>query len=112
MPRSLALPLVVDVPARRRLGIFTSADLTATGIGKAEIAAAVRAGTWVRLRPGVFVTAADLAEVVATDRRPGLDALAVMASLGRTSAAFSGATAAWKSGDCPARGRALWTACS
>ena len=95
MPRPLALPLALDVPVRRRLGIFTSADLTASGIGKAEIAGAVRAGTWVRLRPGVFVTAADLAEVTRTDRRPGLDALAVMAALDRTSAAFSGTTAAW-----------------
>jgi hypothetical protein len=91
----LALPLAVDVPVRRRLGLFTSADLTASGIGKVEIATAVRAGTWVRLRPGVFVTASDLAEVTRTNRRPGLDALAVMASLDRTSATFSGGTAAW-----------------
>ena len=95
MPAPLVLPLAVDVPVRRRLGLFTSADLTEAGIGKVEIATAVRAGAWVRLRPGVFVTAADLAEVTRTDRRPGLDALAVMASLDRASCAFSGATAAW-----------------
>jgi hypothetical protein len=95
VPAPLALPLAVDVPVRRRLGLFTSTDLTASGIGKVEIAAAVRAGTWVRLRPGVFVTAADLAEVTRTNRRPGLDALAVTAGLDRPSAVFSGATAAW-----------------
>ncbi|NYJ07174.1 type IV toxin-antitoxin system AbiEi family antitoxin domain-containing protein [Petropleomorpha daqingensis] len=95
MPAPLFLPLAIDLPVRRRLGVFTAADLTASGIGKVETAAAVRAGTWVRLRPGVFVTAADLAEVTRTSRRPGLDALAVMASLDRPSAVFSGATAAW-----------------
>jgi hypothetical protein len=64
-------------------------------VHESEIRTAVRAGTWVRLRTGVFVTAADLAEVERTGRRPGLDALAVMASLGRSSAVLSGATAAW-----------------
>ncbi len=88
-------PLAVREPARRRLGIFTSADLLARGVSQREVATAVRAGAWVRLRPGVFVSAVDLAEVERTGRRPGLDALAVAASTGRASAVFSGATAAW-----------------
>jgi hypothetical protein len=80
---------------RRRLGIFTTADLTAHGVGESEIRSAVRAGSWVRLRTGVFVTAGDLAEIERTARRPGLDALAVVMSLDRRSAVLSGSTAAW-----------------
>ena len=93
--RSPAVPLAVDEPVRRRLGVFTTADLSAAGVSKTEIASAVRRGSWVRLRPGVLVTAADLAEVERTGRRPGLDALAVSTALGRPSAVLSGATAAW-----------------
>jgi hypothetical protein len=88
-------PLAVAEPARRRLGIFTTADLTARGVSQAEVRTAVRAGDWVRLRTGVFVSATDLAEVERTGRRPGLDALAVTTSLARPSAVLSGATAAW-----------------
>ncbi|WP_166509626.1 type IV toxin-antitoxin system AbiEi family antitoxin domain-containing protein [Blastococcus sp. TF02-8] len=89
------VPLAVAEPARRRLGIFTSADLAARGVGEREIRTAVRTGTWVRLRRGVFVTASDLADVERTGRRPGLDALAVTTGLDRPTAVLSGATAAW-----------------
>ena len=89
------MPLAVAEPARRRLGIFTTGDLAARGVSEREVRTAVRAGAWIRLRTGVFVSAADLAEVERTDRRPGLEALAVTTSLGRDSAALSGATAAW-----------------
>src|SRR5689334_22356531 len=89
------LPLAVAGPARRRLGIFTSSDLAAQGITEREIRTAVRSGAWVRLRTGVFVRAEDLAEIERTDRRLGLDALAVMTSLARPSAVLSGSTAAW-----------------
>jgi hypothetical protein len=104
VPVPLRLPIAVDEPARSRLGIFTTTDLLARGIGESEIRTAVRAGTWVRLRTGVFVTARDLAEVEATGRRPGLDALAVTISLGRPSAVLSGITAAWVWGLPPAPG--------
>ena len=90
-----AVPLAVAEPARRRLGIFTSADLAARGVSEREVRTAVRSGTWVRLRTGIFVTAVDLAEIERTGRRPGLDALAVTTSLDRPSAVMSGATAAW-----------------
>jgi hypothetical protein len=90
-----AVPLAVAEPARRRLGIFTTADLAERGVSKEEVRTATRTGTWVRLRTGVFVSATDLAEVERTGRRPGLEALAVMTSLGRSSAVLSGATAAW-----------------
>lgn len=89
------LPLAVAEPARRRLGIFTTADLAMRGVSEREVRTAVRSGAWVRLRTGVFVTATDLAEVERTGRRPGLDALAVTAGLARPSAVLSGATAAW-----------------
>ncbi|MGY1844426.1 type IV toxin-antitoxin system AbiEi family antitoxin domain-containing protein [Modestobacter sp. SYSU DS0875] len=95
MTTPLPVPLTVDEPVRRRLGIFTTAELDASGVSESEVRSAVRRGTWVRLRTGVFTTAIDLAEVERTGRRPGLDALAVTTSLGRPSAAFSGATAAW-----------------
>ncbi|TQN43831.1 putative AbiEi antitoxin of type IV toxin-antitoxin system [Blastococcus colisei] len=90
-----AVPLAVAEPARRRLGIFTTADLAERGVSKEEVRTATRAGTWVRLRTGVFVSAADLAEVERSGRRPGLEALAVTTSLGRPSAVLSGVTAAW-----------------
>ena len=91
----LTAPIAVDEPVRRRLGIFTTADLADHGVGESEIRTAVRTGRWVRLRTGVFVSAADLAEVVRAGRRPGLEALAVTTSLRRPSAVLSGATAAW-----------------
>ncbi len=95
MTTRLVAPLAVAEPARRRLGIFTTADLAERGVSEREIRTAVRAGTWVRLRTGVFVSATDLAEVERTARRPGLDALAVTTSLGRSSAVLSSTTAAW-----------------
>ncbi|MGY1750107.1 type IV toxin-antitoxin system AbiEi family antitoxin domain-containing protein [Modestobacter sp. SYSU DS0511] len=91
----LPVPLAVAEPGRRRLGLFTTAEVAAAGIGEREVRTAVRSGTWVRLRTGVFVTARDLAEVERTGRRPGLDALAVTAGLARPSAVLGGATAAW-----------------
>ncbi len=95
MTARLSVPLAVAEPARRRLGIFTTADLAAQGVSEKEVRTAVRSGAWVRLRTGVFVRAGDLAEVERTRRRTGLDALAVTASLARPSAVLSGATAAW-----------------
>jgi hypothetical protein len=91
----LPVPIAVDEPGRRRLGIFTTADLAAHGVREREVRTAVRSGAWVRLRTGVFVSAADLAEVERTGRRPGLEALGVVTSLSRPSAVLSGATAAW-----------------
>ena len=95
MSADLVAPLAVAEPARRRLGIFTTADLAAQGVSEREVRTAVRSGAWVRLRTGVFVRADDLAEIDRTGRRPGLDALAVTASMGRPSAVLSGTTAAW-----------------
>jgi hypothetical protein len=91
----LAVPLAVAEPARRRLGIFTTEDLTLRGVTEREVRTAIRTGAWVRLRPGVFVSADDMAEVQRSGRRPGLDALAVTTVLERPSAVLSGPTAAW-----------------
>ncbi|MEI4272869.1 type IV toxin-antitoxin system AbiEi family antitoxin domain-containing protein [Klenkia sp. LSe6-5] len=90
-----ALPLAADARARSRLGILTTADLHAAGVTETEVRTEVRAGRWVRLRTGVFVARADLAEVEATGRRHGLDALAVLASLDRPTTALAGESAAW-----------------
>ncbi|CCG02545.1 type IV toxin-antitoxin system AbiEi family antitoxin domain-containing protein [Blastococcus saxobsidens] len=95
MSTPLAVPLTVAEPARRRLGIFTTADLTERGVSNEEVRTATRTGEWVRLRTGVFIGRTDLAEVERTGRRPGLDALAVTTGLGRSSAVLSGTTAAW-----------------
>ncbi|WP_236829529.1 type IV toxin-antitoxin system AbiEi family antitoxin domain-containing protein [Blastococcus sp. KM273128] len=95
MTTHLPVPLAVDHPARRRLGLFTTSDLAARGVTEREVRTAVRTGAWVRLRTGVFVSAADLAEVEGSDRRPGLDALAVAAGLDRPCAVLSRDTAAW-----------------
>ncbi|MCF6507570.1 hypothetical protein E9549_09145 [Blastococcus sp. MG754426] len=95
MLRTAAAPISVTEPGRRRLGLLPTAELTAAGVTKAEIAAAVRSGTWTRVRPGILISSADLAEVERTGRRPGLDALAVTTHLARPSAVLSGATAAW-----------------
>jgi hypothetical protein len=59
-----------------------------------EVRTATRIGGWVRVRPGVFVSAGDLAEVERTRRRPGLDALAVTTVLDRPSAVRTGGAAA------------------
>lgn len=95
MTTPVHLPLAVDEPARRRLGLFTTADLAARGVTEREVRTAIRTGAWVRLRTGVFVSATDLAEVERSDRRPGLEALAVMAGLTRPSAVLSRDSAAW-----------------
>lgn len=95
MRASSSLPLAVDAPARHRLGIFTTTELRNQGVTVAEVRSAVRTGAWIRLRSGVFVTREDLAEVDRTQRRPGLDALAVTTALARPGAALSHDTAGW-----------------
>jgi hypothetical protein len=64
---TLPLPAPLRVAAQARSGLFGTADPTAAGVTEREIRSAVRSGTWVRLRPGLFVTAADLAETKRPD---------------------------------------------
>jgi putative AbiEi antitoxin of type IV toxin-antitoxin system len=91
----LPLPGRVRVAAASWSGLFVTADLQAAGVTEREVRSAVRSGAWVRLRPGIFVTAADLATTEAGGRRRALDALAVSRSLSRPSAVLSHGTAAW-----------------
>jgi hypothetical protein len=91
----LPLPGPVRVAASARLGLFDSVGLKAAGVTEREVRSAVRSGAWVRLRPGLFVTAAHLAETEAAGRRRELDVLAVTTALARPSAALSHGTAAW-----------------
>src|SRR3712207_8118279 len=56
-----------------------------------------RAGSWVRLRRGVLVTAADLAASDRTGRRFDVDCLAVLAGLTRPTALVSHDSAARRS---------------
>ncbi len=95
MTALLPKPLAVDTPARRRLGLFTTADLQAAGMTAKEVRTAVGSGAWTRLRRGVFVATDDLRQVTADGRRPALDALAVLASLDRPTTVLGGETAAW-----------------
>ena len=88
------LPGPVRVAASSRSGLFDSAQLSAAGVTEREVRSAVRSGEWVRLRPGLFVTAADLDRIEAAGRRHHLDALAVTTTLARAGAALSHGTAA------------------
>jgi hypothetical protein len=91
---ALLLPGPVHALASTWSGLFDTAELTAAGVTEREVRSAVRAGAWVRLRPGLFITGVDLAEVEARGRRHHLDALAVTRALGRPSAVLSHGTAA------------------
>ena len=95
MTTPLAVPWTARAPSVVRLGLFTTEDLAAAGVSEREVRTAVRRRTWVRLRTGCFVTAAHLEEVSSSGRVRGLDALAVLTSLGRDSCVLSHDTAAW-----------------
>ena len=88
------LPGPVQIAATSRLGIFSTADLAGAGVTEREVRTAVRSGAWVRLRPGLFVTAADLAATEAAGRRLDPDALVVTTALARPTAVLSHGTAA------------------
>ncbi|WP_411969450.1 type IV toxin-antitoxin system AbiEi family antitoxin domain-containing protein [Geodermatophilus sp. YIM 151500] len=78
--------------AERQAGLFTSADARRAGHGHDEIRALCSAGTWVRLRRGVFTTA----ELAATPagRSHATACLAVQLSLDRPTAVISHGSAA------------------
>jgi Transcriptional regulator, AbiEi antitoxin len=80
--------------ADRQYGLFTAADARRAGYGHPEIRRLQSSGRWVRLRRGVYASAADLEAV---ERRGGshrVDCLAVLLGLGRPSAAVSHTSAA------------------
>ncbi|MGY1660714.1 type IV toxin-antitoxin system AbiEi family antitoxin domain-containing protein [Geodermatophilus sp. SYSU D00705] len=80
--------------ADAQLGLFTSTDALRAGYGHQEIQRRCRAGSWRRLRRGVYATAADLAAAEERGRRHRLDCLAVLLTLGRPATAISSVSAA------------------
>ena len=80
--------------AERRFGLFTTAEAIATGYGPSEIRNLCATGRWVRVRRGVLISASDLAAGEQQGRRHDLDCLAVLMSLGRTTAFVSHSSAA------------------
>lgn len=80
--------------ADRQLGIFTAADARRAGYEHPEIRTLIASGKWRRLRHGVYVTAADLAAAEAAGRLHQVECLAVLLSLGRSTAAISSVSAA------------------
>jgi hypothetical protein len=85
---------VLRQSAERRLGVFTAGEARAAGYHAAEIRHACSAGRWVRLRRGTYITAEDLATAASRGDRHIVDALAVLAVLGRPSALLSHSSAA------------------
>lgn len=88
------LPSALREAAAARHGLFTTEELQAVGITEREVRTAVRTGTWTRLRPGVFVTATDLAAARTARRGVHVAAAAVLTSLARPGAVLGHATAA------------------
>ncbi|SDC17952.1 Transcriptional regulator, AbiEi antitoxin, Type IV TA system [Geodermatophilus telluris] len=83
---------VLRAAADRQWGLFTAVDARRAGYGHDEIHALHGAGTWVRLRRGVYTTAERLD---ALGGRPhGLECLAVLLSLDRPDAVVSHGSAA------------------
>ncbi|GAA3157801.1 DUF559 domain-containing protein [Blastococcus jejuensis] len=78
----------------RRLGLFTAAEAHHAGYGRPEIRSLLRSGRWVRLRRGIYTTAANLARHEREGRRHQIDCLAVLIALDRPTAALSHRTAA------------------
>lgn len=80
--------------ADRQLGVITAADARRAGYQHPEIRRLRSTGTWVQLRRGVYITADELADAERRGRRHDVDCLAVLLSLGRTTAAISHGSAA------------------
>jgi hypothetical protein len=80
--------------AERQLGLFTAADARIAGYEHDEMRHLFSSGTWVRIRRGVYVTAARLASIEAGGQRHGVDCLAVLLELRRRTAVISHESAA------------------
>jgi len=80
--------------AERRFGLFTTAEAIAAGYGPSEIRGLCATGRWARLRRGVLISAADLAAVERQGSRHAVNCLAVLMSLGRSTAFVSHGSAA------------------
>jgi len=88
---------VLRALADRQYGVFTAVDARRAGYEHAEIRYLCSSGAWVRLRRGVYVTAADLAAAEASNGRHRVECAAVLRDLGRPRAAIShtSATRLW-----------------
>jgi predicted transcriptional regulator of viral defense system len=80
--------------AERQLGLFTAADARLAGYEHPEIRRLCSAGTWLRLRRGVYVTAQTLATIEQEGRRHQVECLAVLLELSRGTAVISHESAA------------------
>lgn len=56
------MPPALQASARRHGGLFTTAQAIACGYSEAEVASAVRAGNWTRLRRGVLIETSHFAQ--------------------------------------------------
>jgi hypothetical protein len=83
---------VLRAAAERQWGLFTAVDARRAGYGHDEIRVLCATGGWVRLRRGVYTTAARLDDL--GDRRHGVDCLAALLSLDRPGAVVSHGSAA------------------
>ncbi|GAB3354168.1 type IV toxin-antitoxin system AbiEi family antitoxin domain-containing protein [Modestobacter lapidis] len=80
--------------AAHRLGVFTSAEARLAGYTHGEVRHLCSSGRWVRLRRGVFASAADLAEVEQRGVRHAIDCLGVLLTLARPHTVVSHTSAA------------------
>ena len=83
---------VLRAAAERQWGLFTAVDARRAGYGHDEIRVLCGTGTWVRLRRGVYTTAARLSDL--GGRTHGVDCLAALLSLDRPDSAISHGSAA------------------
>lgn len=80
--------------AESQFGLFTAADARRAGYDHDEIRHLRSSGAWVRLRRGVYLPAEALADAERRGQRHRIDAVAVLLSLDRPTAALSHGTAA------------------
>ena len=75
--------------ADRQLGLFTALDARRAGYEHGEIRHLLAAGTWTRLRRGVYGLTDDVSSARASGRRHAIDCTAVLLDLGRPQATAS-----------------------
>jgi hypothetical protein len=85
---------LVRAQAERQLGVSTAVDAIRAGYSHPEIQRRCAAGTWTRLRRGVYVPTDVLTRAEERGSRHRLDCVAVLAALGRPTAVVSSASAA------------------
>lgn len=79
--------------ADRQLGLFTAVDARRAGYEHGEIRHLLSAGTWTRVRRGVYGLSDEVASARASGRRHAIDCTAVLLDLGRPEAVVSHSSA-------------------